>query len=184
MEQILKIVISSSNKTFLTHTFFSEIMSDIPNRLPAPEKRKDKINKNDMRYLYRIEKANERSKRRATIDEEIASEQKKSEKRRRQSTSTNHLKRLKKINQEAAYCVTESAKKGKKKLTPELILLQQSKQISWNGNIPCIFENDIDPSPWSEEGPMGKEEIPKHDPDAIIWYELGKLAFFFDQTFF
>jgi len=119
-----------------------------------------------MRYLYRIQKANERSKRRESLDEEIASERKKSEKRRRQSTNTEHLKRLKKINEDAAYNA------GKKKLTSEQVLLQQSRQIIWNGCIPCLFEDAVDPSPWCDERPMNAEEIAAHDPDAVIWYAL------------
>jgi len=67
-------------------------MADIPNRLPAPEKRKDKINKNDMRYLYRMNKAKQQSKRRAVIDTEIEKEERAAAKKRRQSVT--HVKQI------------------------------------------------------------------------------------------
>ena len=57
-----------------------------PIRLPAPEKRKDKINKNDMRYLLKVQRGKQRTTRRAALDEEIKQEKKTNEKRRRVSS--------------------------------------------------------------------------------------------------
>lgn len=70
-------------------------MADIPNRLPAPEKRKDKISKNSLRYLYKLQKTEERSQKRERVNTEITNEKRQSEKRVRVSTGNAAVKQLK-----------------------------------------------------------------------------------------
>ena len=131
-------------------------MADIPNRLPAPEKRKDKITKNDMRYLYRMDKAKQQSKRRAVIDSEIENEEKAAAKKRRQSV-TNAKQITRAANKKA------EEKKGRKNLTDEQVLLQASRNVcAGNREMPCFFEDFSDQSSGLEaEPPMTAEEIVK-----------------------
>jgi len=141
-------------------------MADIPNRLPAPEKRKDKISKNDMRYLYRMDKEKKRSKRRAVIDKEIETEKRVAAKKRRQSVTN-----VKQITKAANQKIQEK-KKIAKNQTPEEILLQQSRNVcTANNSIPCFFE-DLPTTGGEASPPMTIDEIVAHEPDAIIWKEL------------
>lgn len=80
-----------------------------PARLAPPEKRKDKINKNDIRYLIKIQRGKQRSKRREVLDEEIATEKKSNEKRRRASSGNVEMKRLKQLNKTVNSTATASS---------------------------------------------------------------------------
>lgn len=140
-------------------------MADIPNRLPAPEKRKDKISKNDMRYLYRIDKEKKRTKRRAVIDEEIEKEKRAAAKKRRAAVTN-----VKQITKAANQNINE--KRGSKNQSTEELLLQKSRTV-YTGNwpIPCFFE-DIGSGTSSAEAALTVDEIRRNDPNAIIWKEL------------
>lgn len=153
-------------------------MADIPNRLPAPEKRKEKINKNDMRYLYRMDKANERSKRRAVIDTEIEDEQKAAAKKRRQSV-TNAKQVAREANKR-----TEERRQNRQNLTDEQLLLEAAKDVCMgHREIPCFFglhltekqEDDNQMTVQNEPSSprcRSVDEIQEYDPKAVVWKDL------------
>lgn len=155
-------------------------MADIPNRLPAPEKRKEKINKNDMRYLYRIDKANQRSKRRAVIDTEIECEQKAAAKKRRQSV-TNAKQVAREANKR-----TEERRQNRQNLTDEQLLLAAARDVCMgNREVPCFFgalsgqgaesaESIEDLVGNASTSPRLKQavEILEYDPKAVVWHDL------------
>lgn len=70
--------------------------SSAPQLLLAPESRKDKVSKNDLRYLFRLNKSNQRSRKRAAVDKQIKSEKQDAEKRRRLSNAVGEIKKLRK----------------------------------------------------------------------------------------
>lgn len=152
-------------------------MADIPNRLPAPEKRQDKINKNDMRYLLQIQRGKQRSKRRQAIDEEIDTAQRQSEKRRRAASGTSVLKRLRKVNQEAAnfssgYTVDVSDADG-----DDASLYENTRKVCWKQcNIPCVLGSlvGLDDDLHGVDDPDRRwtvENILEYEADAVIWRE-------------
>lgn len=145
---------------------------DIPNRLPPPEKRKDKISKNDMRYLYNIQKTKNKAVKRAKIDDEITAEKYQSDKRARTSTAE-----VKKFQRQVKFNVTQTiTKKPKKKLTPEMQLLETAqKVIEGNCHIPCILSKlsaaAAEPLSEQQQCALTEEQILKLDAGAIIWNE-------------
>ena len=138
---------------------------DVPNRLAQPEKRKDKISKHDMRYMYKMQKGKSKAAKRVQIDQEIKEEAKSSEKRARFSTG----KSVRKMNAANIRMTRESAATRKKKLSPEMQLLQKAQAVcSGEIPIPCVL---LDNAAQTEEVALTEQEIRAQDAGAIVWNE-------------
>lgn len=141
---------------------------DIPNRLPPPEKRKDKISKNDMRYLYKLQKSKNKTVKRAKIDEEINEENRRSEKRARTSVM-GKVKPAPRFNISHTFAKKPSSKK---KMAPEVRLFQLSQRVfEGDMHMPCILDGGLVPPTTAEEPQpsLTEEEIVALDPAAIVW---------------
>lgn len=157
---------------------------DIPNRLPQPEKRSDKISKHDMRVLQKLHKEKTQAKKRAIVDEEIAQENRTSEQRARKSMSGAKVGKRKQQSVKIKMNTKSTAKR--KHISPDVALLEQSRSVA-GGEIPfpCLLSA---PLFCADEGhllPQGRDapatnsaqhcktfpedEIKTMDPRACIW---------------
>lgn len=136
---------------------------DIPNRLPAPERRKDKISKNDIRYLYKLQKNKNKQARRAHLDQEIDEENKRSEKRARLSSMNAMPKKT------AKFSLAKSvAQANKKRHTPGLMNLSY-RVYDGDAPPPCVLgpPREIE----AEEPSLSEDEVREQHPDALVWRE-------------
>lgn len=157
-------------------------MADAPQLLLAPESRKDKISKNDMRYLYRLQKGKQRSRKRAAVDKEIRSEKQTAEKRRRLSNANGEIKKLRKVVSKLRGLGTGSESTAKNsrtrtKKSPEQVMLEESMSVyEGDVNIPCVFDLPTNVPPKKDDdfymNLKDDAEILAYDPQAIIWREI------------
>lgn len=158
-------------------------MTDAPQLLLAPESRKDKISKNDMRYLYRLQKGKQRSRKRAAVDKEIKSEKQTSEKRRRLSNANGEIKKLRKVVSKLRGLGTGSesntkTSRGRTKKSSEQSMLEEAMCV-FEGDmmIPCIFDIPSKDAPVVTNQDLymtmkEDNEIVAYDPQAIVWREI------------
>jgi hypothetical protein len=161
-------------------------MADAPQLLLAPESRKDKISKNDMRYLYRLEKGRQRSRKRAVVDKEIKNEKQIAEKKRRLSNANGEIKKLRKAASKLrGFGNAHEPKAGRartKKSLEQMLLEDNMAVIEGDMIIPCIFDNAPmkRPTDAREELFMTLKEdvdIYAQDPKAVLWkqYDYGNI---------
>ncbi len=136
---------------------------DIPQRLPCPEKRSDKISKTDMRYLNKLQKTKSKAVKREQLDAEITEEKRNSERRSRASKGT-PVKKQTKVK------IKLTHNKTRKRAAPEMQLLQKSREvIQGQHSLPCILVSSQADSVLQYR--LSEEEIRSQYPKAIIWKE-------------
>lgn len=147
---------------------------DIPNRLPPPEKRKDKISKKHLRYISRLEKTRTKAEKREAFEKEVKDEERNSEHR---ANTVALAKTMRKITQDLAK--TRSFKRTivnsnnkKRKMTPEMQLFQDSMAVH-DGDFPspCVLAVQDEVAAATQDA-LTDEEIRQQFPGAIVWNEL------------
>lgn len=141
---------------------------DIPNRLPPPEKRKDKISKKHLRYISRLEKTRTKTAKREAFEKEVKDEERKSDHR---ANTVAIAKTMRKITQDLVKVKsTKHTVNKKRKLTPEMQLFHDSTSVL-DGEIPtpCVFA--AAPGPCIQDA-LTEEEIREQHPRAVVWHEL------------
>lgn len=143
--------------------------SSAPQLLLAPESRKDKVSKNDLRYLFRLNKSNQRSRKRAAVDKQIKSEKQDAEKRRRLSNAVGEIKKLRKAASKFRGQGTSKSKKSIDQQTyEESIAVYEGEKL-----VPCFFEpKQTTPLSSGDNTPNNLKEdfeILNFDPHAVIW---------------
>jgi hypothetical protein len=112
-------------------------MGDVPQRLPCPEKRSDKISKNDMRYLSKLQSIKNKTVQREKLNTEIAEERRTSEKRHRVSKGGS-------IKKQTKVKIKLTHNKTRKRAAPEIQLLQKSHEVIQGTHpLPCVLSRPL-----------------------------------------
>lgn len=143
-------------------------MSELPQLLLAPESRKDKISKNDLRYLYRRGKGKERARKRAAVDSQIKTEKHDAERKRRLYNANGELKKLRKI-----VARVRGLGLTKAKMVPVQVMYKEGMDV-FEGDIyvPCVFD-DSSPNKTlslvSERTGMTDDDVKQIDQKAVFF---------------
>lgn len=143
---------------------------DIPNRLPPPEKRKDKISKKHLRYISRLEKTRTKAAKREAFEKEVKDEERKSDHR---ANTVAIAKTMRKITQDLVKVrSTKHTVNKKRKLAPEMQLFQDSTSVlDGEFPMPCVYgEPSCSAAP--EQDALTEDEIHQRFPHAVVWNEL------------
>lgn len=141
---------------------------DIPNRLPPPEKRKDKISKKHLRIISSLEKTRKKNEKREAFEKEIKAEERNSEHRAKTMAVAKSMRKM--TSDLAKIRANKNTVTKKRKLGPEELLFQESLAV-FDGDypVPCVLGPKL--LMHGEQHALTEEEIRAQFPDDVVWNE-------------